>query len=187
MKTQITVIAATLLFLSGCQTSPTMEEIKNSEDILLKEDNVPVMIGEQEIADAKINILKSDGFVSINEIEIPEAKKMEIFDNKIIDFGFDKYELTAKNKKIIDIHVEFLKENNMIKIIVEGHTDERGEKSYNLTLGEKRADAVKNYMLTKGILSGQVEIISYGETKPSNSASTKKAWSENRRSIFVYN
>ena len=116
-----------------------------------------------------------------------DIDKNDILANKIVFFDFNEYALSKKNIKIINFHVDLLKKNNTIKIILEGHTDERGEKSYNLNLGEKRGNSVKDYMVSQGVKSEQVEVISLGETTPMINESNEEAWKQNRRVVFIYN
>ena len=78
-----------------------------------------------------------------------------------------------------------MRKNENITVSVEGHADERGTREYNLALGEKRANAVKDYLMTYGISTNRVSVISYGKERPVNSASTPLSWSQNRRSVTV--
>ena len=79
-----------------------------------------------------------------------------------------------------------MNKHNMIKIIVEGHTDKRGEKSYNLLLSERRAKAVKQYFIDKGIAADRIEVVSFGENKLLSDKNTEEAHSKNRRSTIIY-
>ena len=183
---KITVIIATVL-LAACSSTPSEMEINQSEDILLTEDNLPLIIAEEAIQMAKSEILKFGGYDTLSEIDVLEEEKAYILTNNIINFDFDSYELSDKGIKNVKKHIDFLKKYNTIRIIVEGHTDDRGEKSYNLNLGEKRALSVKKFMTDNGIEEKRVEVVSLGEAIPKNSEGTKKAWKENRRSVFIYN
>ena len=79
----------------------------------------------------------------------------------------------------------WLRKNSDITIVLEGHADERGTREYNLALGERRANAAKDYLMTYGISGKRISVISYGKEKPVNPASTPLAWSQNRRSVTV--
>jgi peptidoglycan-associated lipoprotein len=195
---KITVAASVAIaLLSGCQSTSTLDELKISEQIILDESNnvpvildessVPIIVNQRDVEIEKNKILTDGGFQSIKNLRLKSKDTDLIFNKNIISFDFDTSKLSDSDKKIIDNHIDFLKYNNMIKMIVEGHTDERGEKSYNLTLGEKRSNAVKKYMMLNGVASERVEIISYGETKPIATGDDKKAWGANRRAVFVYN
>jgi peptidoglycan-associated lipoprotein len=182
------IIAITLATLLGaCTTLPEQSDINKSEDILLKENNIPLIVTNEDTENSKTEILTENGFISINDLNLTDTEKNAILKDNIIHFGFNEYTLSEKSLKNIDLHIAFLKNNNTIKVIVEGHTDERGEKSYNLNLGEKRANAVKAYVQKQGIMAERIEVISFGETMPLNNSSNKKAWNKNRRAVFIYN
>ena len=78
-----------------------------------------------------------------------------------------------------------MRKKSKVTVAVEGHADERGTREYNLALGERRANAVKDYLMTYGISSNRISVISYGKERPVNSGSTPLAWSQNRRSVTV--
>ena len=75
--------------------------------------------------------------------------------------------------------------SSKIAVLIEGHADERGTREYNLALGERRANAVRDYLMSLGVKAGDVSVISYGKERPVNSESSKLAWSQNRRSVTV--
>lgn len=181
-----TTLLGTIL-LSGCQSSSVVDDIKKSESVILKENSEPLVLKKDEIAKEKIKIFQEGGFSSIESIDIDPDVKSKILSENIVFFDFDSYKLSEKSKNIINQHIAFLKANTMIKVIVEGHTDEKGEKSYNLTLGEKRANIVKEYIVNNDIDPERVEVISYGETKPLYSSSDEDSYSKNRRSQIIYN
>ncbi len=102
-----------------------------------------------------------------------------------IHFEFDSYTLDDAAKRTLGMNAEWLKANPTAKITVEGHCDERGSDTYNLALGENRAKAAKAYLVTLGVAADRVNVISYGEEKPLDPASTEAAWAKNRRAEFV--
>ena len=79
----------------------------------------------------------------------------------------------------------WLRENKNINVTVEGHADERGTREYNLALGERRANAAKDYLMTYGVSASRITVISYGKERPVDSGSNPLAWSKNRRSVTV--
>ncbi|MBN2428552.1 MAG: peptidoglycan-associated lipoprotein Pal [Deltaproteobacteria bacterium] len=101
-----------------------------------------------------------------------------------IHFEFDQYTLTAEAREILARNAQFLQIHNTIRVIIEGHCDERGSDEYNLALGERRARAVKDYMGSLGIPASQMSIISYGEEIPLDPQSGEEAWAKNRRADF---
>ncbi|NLC70107.1 MAG: peptidoglycan-associated lipoprotein Pal [Desulfuromonadaceae bacterium] len=101
-----------------------------------------------------------------------------------IFFEFDRYTLSDEARAILSRNADFLKANPDMKIIVEGHCDERGSDEYNLALGERRARAVQNYLSTLGVSATRLRAISYGEEIPLDRSGTEAAWSRNRRVEF---
>jgi len=102
-----------------------------------------------------------------------------------IYFAFDSFALTGESKSILKKSAEWLKANSEKNVQIEGHTDERGTTEYNLALGDRRAGAVKDYLISQGVPAAQVSTISYGEERPSSQGSDESAWSQNRRAEFV--
>ena len=98
-------------------------------------------------------------------------------------FGYDSSELDDEDRSVLDNQAKFLNQNPSLKVTIEGHCDERGTREYNLALGEKRASAVKDYLISVGINSERVSVVSYGKERPQVLGSNKAAWSMNRRSV----
>ena len=102
-------------------------------------------------------------------------------------FGYDSAKLDSSAKILLDAQSRFLRANSDLNFIVEGHCDERGTREYNLALGEKRAQSVKNYLISLGIGSDRISTISYGKERPAVIGSNDGAWSQNRRSVTIVN
>ena len=100
-------------------------------------------------------------------------------------FATNKSVLTTASRDTLRKQAAWLRENKNINVTVEGHCDERGTREYNLALGERRANAAKDYLMTYGISGNRIAIISYGKERPVNSGSSPLAWSQNRRSVTV--
>ena len=103
-----------------------------------------------------------------------------------IYFDYDSFSVKDEYKPVIQAHAKFLVENAGAKAYLQGHTDERGSREYNLALGQKRADAVRRIMAVLGVKDNQIESVSYGEEKPKNPGHEDNAWAENRRADIVY-
>ena len=103
-----------------------------------------------------------------------------------IYFDYDSFTVKEDYKPIIQAHAKFLVENAGAKAYLQGHTDERGSREYNLALGQKRADAVRRIMTVLGVKDNQIESVSYGEEKPKNPGSDENAMAQNRRADIVY-
>ena len=100
-------------------------------------------------------------------------------------FATNKSSLTTASRETLRKQATYLRKNKNLSVTIEGHADERGTREYNLALGERRANAAKDYLMTYGISGKRVSVISYGKEKPVNPASSGLAWSQNRRSVTV--
>ena len=102
-----------------------------------------------------------------------------------IYFDYDSYLLDTIAEGTLDLQVVWMDENPNKYILIEGHCDERGTREYNLAVGERRANAAKDYLMTYGISSDRITVLSYGKERPVDSGSNPLAWSKNRRSVTV--
>ena len=100
-------------------------------------------------------------------------------------FATNKSSLTSASRETLRKQATFLRKNKNLNITIEGHADERGTREYNLALGERRANAAKDYLMTYGISSDRISVLSYGKERPVDSGSNPLAWSKNRRSVTV--
>ena len=100
-------------------------------------------------------------------------------------FATNESLLTTKSRDTLRKQAAWLRKNSSINVVVEGHADERGTREYNLALGERRANAAKDYLMTYGISSSRISVISYGKERPVDSGSNPLSWSKNRRSVTV--
>ncbi len=100
-------------------------------------------------------------------------------------FGFDRFDLTPEARDVLEQQSEWLKRFPDITVSVAGHTDERGTREYNLALGERRANSVKNYLVALGIEPNRIRTVSYGKEQPVDPRSAEDAWSKNRRGVTV--
>ncbi|AWT48891.1 peptidoglycan-associated lipoprotein Pal [Psychrobacter sp. YP14] len=104
----------------------------------------------------------------------------------VVRFAFDSYDIDAEAANILDEQVAFLSSHPDARVLVAGHTDERGSSEYNHALGERRAQAVRSYLASKGIMDARVETISYGEDRPVAAGSDEASYSQNRRAELSY-
>ena len=100
-------------------------------------------------------------------------------------FATNESILTTKSRDTLRKQAAWLRKNSSINVVLEGHADERGTREYNLALGERRANAAKDYLMTYGISENRISVISYGKERPVDSGSNPLAWSKNRRSVTV--
>ncbi|WP_440996288.1 peptidoglycan-associated lipoprotein Pal [Arhodomonas sp. SL1] len=105
---------------------------------------------------------------------------------RIFYFEFDSSQLSPEDVETLTDHAEYLATHPEVSVIIEGHTDERGSREYNLALGERRAQSVADVLTLNGAAGDQVSVVSYGEEKPANPGHNEDAWAENRRAELVY-
>jgi peptidoglycan-associated lipoprotein len=106
--------------------------------------------------------------------------------NNSVYYEFDRSNLSAQDRKLVEAHAQYLREHPGVKVRVEGNADERGSKEYNLALGQRRAETVTHAMDLLGVGGDRVEAVSYGEEKPRATGHDEQAWAQNRRSDIVY-
>jgi peptidoglycan-associated lipoprotein len=119
---------------------------------------------------------------------VPTVTDEDLFNQNIKDiyFDYDKADIRADQQASIQADMTFLTQHANINLTIEGHCDERGSTEYNLALGDKRASAVKNELVTAGINASRIKTISYGKEKPFCTESNEACWQQNRRGHFVY-
>lgn len=107
-------------------------------------------------------------------------------DQKLIFFDFDRSDIKPEFRGTVTAHSQYLADSASTKVRLEGHADERGSREYNIGLGERRAQSVRQAMMLQGVRSAQIETLSYGEERPLDSGKGEYAWSQNRRVKIVY-
>lgn len=178
------VLVAGLFFTVSCAkktvvTEPTKIENQEQMDAAAKAK-----------ADAEAERMKQEKIQEQMEAEkaMQAAKAMAAkkrFQNQDIHFKYDSSELSSMAQMLIKEKAAWLKENYSVSVIIEGHCDERGTTEYNLALGERRASAVKAYLVNLGISASRLDTISYGEEKPVDMGKTESAYRKNRRAHFA--
>jgi len=167
-KLSFVVLAATLVFgLGACKSKKTSEDTAAPVETSADDSKAPQIESTPMSFDAAgSDSGKIDGLQSIN-------------------FEYDKASLSAEAKRRIQGNVDWMKKNTGAKLQIEGHCDSRGSIEYNLSLGERRAQAVKAYMSSLGIPGGRLSIISYGKEKPLSNGDSESDFMKNRRANFV--
>jgi len=116
----------------------------------------------------------------------PRRDPGSILSKRSIYFDFDSFVVKDEYRPLVEAHARYLQQNRTARMTIQGNTDERGSREYNIALGQKRADAVKRMMLLLGATDSQIETVSYGEERPKNAGHDESAWAENRRDDIVY-
>jgi peptidoglycan-associated lipoprotein len=116
----------------------------------------------------------------------PLKDPTSILSKRFIYFDFDSYVVKDEYKPMIEAHARYLQTNRNARMTIQGHTDERGSREYNIALGQRRADAVKKMMLLYGATEVQIETVSFGKEKPRRDGHDETSWAENRRDEIVF-
>ncbi|MGE6572401.1 peptidoglycan-associated lipoprotein Pal [Psychrobacter namhaensis] len=104
----------------------------------------------------------------------------------VVYFAFDSSEITAQAASVLDQHAALLSSNPAAGVVIAGHTDERGSREYNMALGERRAQAARDYLAAQGVPVNNIRVISYGEERPAVTGNTEEAYAQNRRAELSY-
>lgn len=184
------VIALPMLTLAAC--SSTTDSTDNDAVENSAEQTTSSSTTDGSTESGSNVVVGSDTDVSIDGVEdltTEEAKQQVIDDLRkrhVVYFGFDQQAVTAEYGELLQDHADFLIDNTDVKVLIEGHADERGTPGYNIALGDRRADAVVKYLNNLGVSSSQISTVSYGEEKPLDTSHTEAAFSKNRRAVLVY-
>ena len=162
-----------VLFVAACATTP-----KDSAD---SSGSGSSSSGSDVSSEGTITETVGSGIVSGSQEDLIVNVGDRVF------FGYDSSDLDSDALELLQDQVAWLKQNSDVSVTIEGHCDERGTREYNLALGEKRAQAVKNYLIGLGINPDRVSTISYGKERPAVVGSNDGAWSQNRRSVTIVN
>lgn len=160
----LAVILFSTIVLAACSSSVKLDDEKQVED---KSDSRTVSTVSAGTVDP------------LNDPKGVLAKRSVYFD-------FDSYVVKDEYKSVVNAHSQFLNKNKTRKIVIQGNTDERGGREYNLALGQKRAEAVRKSMSLLGVSEQQMEAVSFGKEKPKATGHDEAAWAENRRADIVY-
>jgi peptidoglycan-associated lipoprotein len=128
---------------------------------------------------SQVGQINSGEIDPLNDPSSPLAKRSIYFD-------FDSYTIRAEYRATVEAHARYLISNRERKLVVQGNTDDRGSREYNLALGQKRAEAVRKALITLGATENQLEAVSFGEEKPRATGSDEASWAENRRADLAY-
>ncbi|WP_301102225.1 peptidoglycan-associated lipoprotein Pal [Propionivibrio sp.] len=168
---QLIIPVLLVLLGAGCSSTPDAPE----------QGGAPV-----ESRGAGVAPVTADG-VSGSKLPAILTDPKSILSKRSIYFDYDKFEVRAEYKDLVTAHAKFLADNRQFKMLIQGNTDDRGSREYNLALGQKRADAIKKMLTLLGAREEQLESVSLGEEKPKNEGQNEAAWAENRRGDMLYN
>jgi len=169
------VVLAALAFVAACVCQPQV--VKPTEAAK------PVPPAEKKVQEEVVAAPKP---AEVKEAEVKEdVMKEEVSPLEDIHFAFDDYSLTDTAKTILEKNAAWMRNNPNTKVRIEGNCDERGTNEYNMTLGERRANSAKKYLIKLGSKESLLSTISYGEEKPLDPGHNEEAWAKNRRDHFA--
>lgn len=183
--------AAGLLFLAACSSTVSLDEDASKAGAPIENRGATPgsgsggasagSAGRDGVGRAPIapTVTVDSGKDALNDPNSPLAKRSIYFD-------YDSFVIKDEFKGVVDAHAKYLTTNKTRKIVIQGNTDERGGREYNLALGQKRAEAVRRALATLGVPDAQVEAVSFGEEKPKATGSDEASFAENRRADIVY-
>jgi peptidoglycan-associated lipoprotein len=155
---------------------------------------LPVAAAALLLAACESDAPKTDGGTPTTNTQVAppvtgiKAGSLEDFRVNVGDrvfFGYDKFDLSADARRTLERQAAWLKQYGSVRVVIEGHADERGTREYNLALGERRANSQKDYLVALGIPAARLSTVSYGKERPAVLGSNEAAWSQNRRGVSV--
>ena len=182
---RLSIVLLSALFVSvlaACSSTPTKEQ-----EGAAVEDRTKPIPGDPSAGKPKPDAVATakpfvDKPLSANPLKDPA----NILSKRSVFFDYDSYVIKDEFKPVVSAHGQYLRQNPAAKMKIEGNADDRGSREYNLALGQRRADAVKQALQILGARSEQVETVSFGEEKPRCSQPEEGCWSQNRRGDLVY-
>jgi peptidoglycan-associated lipoprotein len=172
-KSVLSISLITLAVLAGCGSQPPAPE----QDGAGVESRNPNAVSST----SPIGTSSTDPYAlaALKDPKSPLSKRSIYFD-------LDSYSVKPEYQALLDHHAKFLAKNGQMKMLIQGNADERGSREYNLSLGQKRAEAVKKALMLLGVKEAQLESVSLGEEKPACAEATDSCWAQNRRGDMLY-
>lgn len=177
-------IVTAALFVAACSSTPTKEqpgatvEDRSPQQPAMKDK--PIVVDTAPVKPGQVG----DGTALSGDAALRDPKN--ILSKRVIYFDFDSNTVKEEFRPLVAAHAKYVAGNGKAKMIIQGHADERGSREYNLALGQRRSDAVKQMMAVLGAEGGRVETVSYGEEKPAVQGTGEAAYAQNRRAEIVY-
>lgn len=180
------VVALAVVVMFGCSSKPVTSD-KGVEGAATKADaNGARTSGADLGGDAAGNAISAGTSESTVAAAVAAAIPQDLMSKLTVYFDYDKTDINAEGRKVIEAHAKYLAANANVRVTLEGHADDRGTREYNLALGERRAKAVDQVMGVLRVAKGQVGTVSYGEERPAVMGDDDKSYALNRRVEIVY-
>lgn len=188
MKAKIGLLLFASLGLTACFKTQKQQETVSVADQQVPQFQQEVRIIQPTRQQQELLVRRANG----DYYQDPEYGKNVVaginspLKDRVIYFNFDSYQISNDSQKVLLAQANYLRNNPSVRVVLEGHTDERGSRAYNLGLGEKRAIAVKNALINAGVNEEQIETLSYGEERPAAWGSDPDSYARNRRVVLSY-
>lgn len=178
----VTAFAVAAL-IAGCGTTPEGDASQSGAPVTdATKPGAKPGAGAQTGPIAKIDVTKPG---AVGEAD-PRLKTGALAQRSIY-YDLDQFDVKDQYRGLVEAHAKYLRENPAAKVLIQGNTDERGSREYNVALGQRRSDGVKKMLVLLGARENQIETVSLGEEKPQADGHEESAWSKNRRSDILYN
>lgn len=176
-----------LMFISACDTIQTKEDQAGATDVIVEDRNAQTegidgqsVDGSDYGAEAQV-VVGDEPFVG-DELDNPDSP----LSNRVVYFEYDSSSVRMEDQETLEAHAAYLGEHPNVTVRLEGHTDERGAREYNLALGERRALSIRQILMLQGASVNQFQVTSYGEERPAVDGTDESIWSQNRRVEIIY-
>jgi peptidoglycan-associated lipoprotein len=176
----VTALGLAAGFLASCQTTPGADQ----QSAAKVEDKSKPPAGADTRSVERPKIAAVD--VTAGKKDAALKDPSNILSKRSIYYDLDKYDVKDEYRALVEAHAKYLRENPSARILIQGNTDERGSREYNVSLGQRRSDGVKRMLILLGARDDQIESVSLGEEKPQADGHDEEAWSKNRRSDILY-
>jgi peptidoglycan-associated lipoprotein len=171
------LLSVAALLLGGCASQ---EPADSGPDMESMEDSSDTRMGDKQVEPA--GPMVKNGKIVLPADDMSSGEMLQ----GVFYFDFDQAIVRRTGHEELNKHAKVLSADSELRVRLEGHADERGTREYNLALAERRANAVRAYLVAQGAVRAQIEVISYGEEKPANNGHSESSWAENRRVEIVY-
>lgn len=175
-------LIAFTLWLAGCATTERRDETKDDNGSRVPEAESRSYADRSDVGTGLVSAEGSDRTTRLEPWNDPASP----LHDRIVYFDFDSPEIPASEVPTVIAHARFLATRSDLTVVLEGHTDERGTREYNIALGEQRARAVSSIMKLHGVAGRQIDLVSYGEENPADAGHDEQSWRLNRRVEIVY-
>jgi peptidoglycan-associated lipoprotein len=174
-----TVCAAGLLIGVACSTTPEDQSAAKVEDKSGKSGTGAQAVQPPKVAAVDVSKPQAGSVAALKDPNSPLSKRSIFYD-------LDQFDVKDEYRGLVEAHAKYLRENPSARMMIQGNTDERGSREYNVGLGQRRSDGVKKMLILLGARENQIESVSLGEEKPQADGHDESAWSKNRRSDILY-